>query len=313
MSATDRRTADKRLIVVLLFSFCLLPFDLRSQNAGRSGFAFLKVGVGGRAAGLAETQAAAANDPSAIYWNAAGLERSAGTVALFSHTSWLQGIRANFLAVVFPGLRGAVGLGMYLQTIPGIQRRTTASPEPIGVFDAHDLALTLAYSRTLHNHVQLGLSLKYVYEEIYVESASGAAVDVGVLLKDLVRGLRIGATVQNMGWAGKFRDQAIALPLLTRIGVEYAPRLRPRVAAGTLSIMSDVFMSQQGKTGVTVAGEYIYQEMLAIRIGYQFARQNRGVAGGLGVRRGRFQLDYGFMPFASDLGDTHRVSVVLRW
>jgi len=65
----------------LLFAFFFLPFAVQ----GQSGLAFLKIGVGGRAAGLGEAYVAAANDPTAIYWNAAGLDPGQGTVAVFRH------------------------------------------------------------------------------------------------------------------------------------------------------------------------------------------------------------------------------------
>lgn len=291
----------------LLFSICLFPSEVQSQQAGQSGFASLKIGVGGRAAGLAETQVAAVNDPTAIYWNAAGLERSQGTVALFSHASWLQGISADFLAVTFPALRGAMGLALHVQNVPDIQHRTTASPEPIGLFDAHDLVLALAYGRALRDRLRVGLTLKYVYERIYIESVSGVAVDAGILLKDLPGGLRLGAVLQNLGRTSRFRREAITLPVLVRVGFAYSMRACP------CTIMSDIFVFRGGDSGATVAGEYVFQEVLAVRTGYQFSRENRGIAGGLGLQWGRLHLDYGYMPFASGLGDTHRLSALLRW
>jgi hypothetical protein len=291
---------------VFLFSLLLLPFSAQSQ----SGLAFLKIGVGGRAAGLAETYVAAANDPTAIYWNAAGLDRSQGTVAVFSHNTWLQGIRADFLALSFPSLGGAVGLGLNMQTIPDIELRTTTpSPEPVGFFDARDLALTVAYSRPLRENIQLGLAVKYLYEKIHVESASGFAVDAGVLVKNLVAGLRVGAALQNLGSISSLQNDKIDLPALARLGFAYSPA---QPANGALTLMSDVVILFDGDTGATVAGEYVFQKTLALRAGYQLNRENRGIAGGAGLQWGRYQLDYGYLPFASELGDTHRFSLVLR-
>lgn len=303
----------KKLLLFLLLAVCLLPFAVQSQNAGKNGLAFLKIGVGGRPAGLAETYVAVANDPTAIYWNAAGLERSQGTVALFSHNSWLQGIRADFLAIAFPALHGAVGLGLNLQTIPDIEHRTTASPEPIGLIEARDLSLALAYSRALRNHVQVGLSIKYLYEKIYVESVSGMAIDLGVLVKNLVSGLRIGATLQNIGGTGKLQNDGIDLPALVRIGAAYVPPSHPGGTAGAVTLMSEAVIFFDGDKSVSIAGEYVFQRTLALRAGYQFNRENRGVAGGIGLQWSRYQLDYGYMPFAAELGDTHRISLLLRW
>jgi len=300
------RSASLRFCVRLfLFSFLFLPLASHAQT----GLAFLKVGVGGRAAGLGEAYVAAANDPTAIYWNAAGLDRSSGTVAAFSHNSWLQNIRADFLAISFPAFSGAIGLGLNMQTIPDIELRTIPSPTPIGVFDARDLSIALAYSRPLGENVQLGLTVKYLYEKIHVESAAGFAVDAGVLIKNLVSGLRAGASLQNIGGMGNLRNEKIDLPSLARVGVAYTPE---RLASGGVTLLSEAMIVFDGERSVTIAGEYVFQKTLGLRGGYQFNRENRGVAGGIGLSWGRYQLDYGYMPFSSDLGDTHRFSLTLR-
>lgn len=302
---------EKRLVRLplsfccFLFAFFCLPFAVLSQT----GLAFLKVGVGGRPAGLGEAYVAAANDPTAIYWNPAGLDRSSGTVAVFSHNSWLQSIRADFLAISFPAFGGAIGLGLNMQTIPDIELRTIPSPAPIGVFDARDLSLALAYSRPIRGNVQLGLTVKYLYEKIHVESAAGFAVDAGVLIRNLVGGLNAGASLQNIGGMGNLRNDKIDLPLLARVGVAYNPE---RLASGAVTLLSEAMVVFDGESSVAIAGEYVFQKSLGLRGGYQFNRENRGVAGGVGLSWGRYQLDYGYMPFSSDLGDTHRFSLTLR-
>jgi len=200
-------------------------------------------------------------------------------------------------------------MGLNVQTIPDIELRTIPSSEPIGLIDARDLSLALAYRRALHDNLQVGLAIKYLYEKIHVESASGVAVDAGVLIKNLVNGLRVGAAVQNLGSFGKLKNDKIGLPALARIGIAYAP---PQFFSGAVTLLSDAVIVLDGDSGATLAGEYVFQRTLALRAGYQFNRENRGIAGGLGLQWGRYQLDYGYMPFASDLGDTHRISLALR-
>ena len=293
----------------LLIAACLLPAAARSQGAGKTGWSFLKLGVGGRAAGMAESFVAVANDPTATYWNPAGLQPDQGTMAVFSHHALLQDIRADFLAISFPAFRGAIGLGLNLQTIPGIERRITPAPEPIGLIDSRDLSLALAYGHAINHRLQVGLTVKYLYEKIDVESASGLAFDAGVLIKNLVDGLRLGAALQNLGSAGRLRHETIDLPALARLGVAYVPA---HLAGGALTLSSEAMILFGSQSSVSVAGEYVVQSALSLRGGYQFNRDNRGVAGGVGLQWGRYQLDYGYMPFASGLGDTHRFSLALK-
>src|SRR5687768_8481233 len=54
--------------------FALLTLNcLAEGKAGTTSAEFLKIGVGARAIGMGETQAALANDAFASYWNPAGL------------------------------------------------------------------------------------------------------------------------------------------------------------------------------------------------------------------------------------------------
>ena len=49
--------------------------------------------------------------------------------------------------------------------------------------------------------------------------------------------------------------------------------------------------------------------MIALRFGYRSGWDNQNVSAGIGVKAGQFRLDYAFVPFYSDLGETHRVSL----
>src|SRR5437762_4483401 len=80
-------------------------FSLGSQRAGTSSGSFLKIGVGARAAALGEAFVAVANDPSAIYWNPAGLASMQRQEFQLSHLEWPADIRYEFLAYVVPSQR----------------------------------------------------------------------------------------------------------------------------------------------------------------------------------------------------------------
>jgi hypothetical protein len=47
--------------------------ELGGQRRGTSSLEFLKIGVGARAEGMGEAFVSVANDPSALYWNPAGI------------------------------------------------------------------------------------------------------------------------------------------------------------------------------------------------------------------------------------------------
>src|SRR5258706_11148153 len=77
-------------------------FSLGSQRAGTSSGTFLRIGIGARAAGLGESFVAVANDPSAIYWNPAGLASLLRKEIAVSHIDWPGDVNYEHVTAVLP-------------------------------------------------------------------------------------------------------------------------------------------------------------------------------------------------------------------
>jgi hypothetical protein len=229
---------------------------LLAQDAGKSGLAFLKVGVGSRGAALGEAYSALVNEPTALYWNPAGLAAVRGTHVTFTHLSWLQSINHEFAAVTFPGFGGTLGLGLIAQTIPGIQIRTKPTAEPIGTFDAQDLAVMLAFSRQWRPNLAAGFAVKYLYEKIYLNSAAGFAVDLGGLWQTPVEHLRLGVTAQNLGVMEALQKEELKLPALVRLGGAYV--LPFTAGENHLAFAVEHVLFLQGGNGSSVGAEFLF-------------------------------------------------------
>ncbi|MDZ7268468.1 MAG: PorV/PorQ family protein [candidate division KSB1 bacterium] len=287
-----------------------LPRFVLAQEAGKSGLAFLKIGVGGRAAALGEAYVALAQDATAIYWNPAGLAQAQGTQLAFCHLEWLQSINHDFYAVSFAGFDGVLGLGLTMQSVPGIEMRDRPTAEPIGTFDGRDLALALAYGRKHGAALSWGLAAKYLYEKIYLHSASGFAVDFGAAWQKPGSPVRVAASVQNLGSMGAPARENIALPALLRAGAAW--QLPSASGTPAFALTFENVMLFKGGHAVNAGMEYWPLPGLAARAGYQLGRENRGLAAGFGATRGRFTLDYGYLPFDQGLGATHRFALLAR-
>src|SRR5690349_23851614 len=91
-------TSDPRRLALPLALACiacagaprtsLAQGSLGGQRAGTSSATFLRIGIGARAVGMGETFVAVANDPSAIYWNPAGLASLQRREVMASHVDW---------------------------------------------------------------------------------------------------------------------------------------------------------------------------------------------------------------------------------
>ena len=105
-----------RLSSVLALSLALLALSLAPRSAhaasGEAGFAFLKLGVGARPMGMGSAYVALATDPTAIYWNPAGLGGVEGAQVTVMHNEWIQDFRQEFAAVSRSFGAGTLGLGV---------------------------------------------------------------------------------------------------------------------------------------------------------------------------------------------------------
>src|SRR5512140_977368 len=86
---------------IIILSLCLSTLALHAQNkVGTTAAPFLGIGASPRAIGMGGAFVAVADDPSALYWNPAGIARYARTQALFEHTRYLIGTSFNYFAGV---------------------------------------------------------------------------------------------------------------------------------------------------------------------------------------------------------------------
>src|SRR5205823_12513782 len=79
--------------------------SLGGQRAGTSSATFLRIGIGARAEGMGETFVAVANDPSAIYWNPAGLASLQRRELAISHVQWPADVHYEHLTMIVPWRR----------------------------------------------------------------------------------------------------------------------------------------------------------------------------------------------------------------
>jgi len=297
-----------------LFSMIIL-FTLNTvfaQTGGKIGMAYLKIGVDARAAAMGEAYTAIARDAAASYWNPAGLALSEKNSALFMHNAWIQGVNHEFAAVqLFNGLHNlAVSLNMMF--VSGIELRgEQASDNPIGETSAHNVNLGLSYATTLGNDWKIGGQIKYLYEKYYLESASGFAIDLGIMKQNIFSDLSWGLVVQNLGSMSKLRNESTRLPLSLRTGIGYYLPFtffnqKPLFAADLFYVLDDI-------TRLNLGLESQIYEHFSVRAGYIFGGESYGVTAGLGFRFASYDIAYAYIPFKYNLGDSHRFSLSVKF
>ena len=290
----------------IIFFFLLIVPQTFAQG-GKTGLAFLKLGVGARSIGMGEAHAAIANDASATFYNPSGLVEGENHQILLMHKEWIEGARTEFFGVNLPFGDKAIGLAINTTNVGDIELRTRPGP-PEGTFSIHDFALGLSFATKLHPSLNGGLSLKFLYEKIFVDEASGVALDIGLLYRTPIEGLKLAFVAANLGSMGSLREEKIKLPSLIRVGSSYIRELdllRSTFTAG----VDVVKVLREEKTHLHTGTELTYQELVSLRFGYLFGYETRGFTAGLGLRRDFVTVDYGFSPQSRNISNGHTISI----
>ena len=298
----------KRSLIVLLAAALLIAPAAAWAEDGSAGLTFLKLGAGARAIAIGDAYVAVGGDASSIYWNPAGTVDVENIDVVLMHSEWFQGIRYDFAGgVSSDGVRafGVAITGLYMDDL---ERREGPTAEPDGHFGVFDFALTGTYAQRLTPYLNVGGGLKYLSEKIDDEIASGFAADLGAKYRiPAVPGLSAGLAIQNLGPPMKFIEEEFNLPVTYRLGGAIETSIDGWNS--DMLITGDAVIPHDGDTKFHFGLEFEYARMLAIRFGYRSGWDNQNVSVGFGAKVRNFRLDYAYVPFYSDLGDTHRMSL----
>jgi hypothetical protein len=326
----------------------ILPLTVFAQSkVGTTAAPFLNIAVGARAVGMGGAFTATANDPSALYWNPAGIAGFDKFSAGFVHTDWLADLSFDVVSAVLPiGPAGVMGAQAVFLTMPDQEITTTQQDQQDGTglyYSAGSMALGVSYARAFTDRFKLGMTAKYVREWIWHESASTIAVDLGSIYRTTFHDMRIGVAITNFGgemsMSGRdlnlFSDadqtrtgnngrvlsewttDSWPLPMNLRFGLAMEP-LQTKMHRVTVGI--DAISPNDNDESVNVGTEYAFREQFMLRAGYKslfLPNSEEGLTFGAGVRtktRGgpEFGLDVAYEDFGRFNG-VYKYSLIVSY
>jgi len=213
-------------------------------------------------------------------------------------------------------------------------------------FSADDMSVSVAYARNLAaftgTPLSAGITLKFIKQEIAQYSANSVACDIGMMYPFAAAGIpfNLGLAVMNVGTPVKFISEEYPLPLTLKTGVSFAPFAKS--LSLPLMVSLDASFPNDSAANWSLGTEYSVGNMLQLRAGYlsqdsltrgalmggsigsgdeSAITRLTGLMAGFGVKipLSRFSnstqalnLDYAFVPYG-ELGDTHRISLGMKW
>ena len=286
-------TVSRMKFAIATLMFVSISVGSYAQSkVGTSAAPFLGIGVGPRAVGMGGAFVGIASDASALYWNPGGISRYGRSEVQFSHTDWLVDSKFDWTGVVL-NLDGSNAVGVSFTQLSYGEELVTTEASQMGTgetWSASDVAIGLSYSRNLTDRFSIGGTLKYIQQRIWNETASSAAIDVGLLYLTDFSGLKIGMCVSNYGadmkldgkdlyrpydpdptHAGSNKSTVAVLktdpwplPLFFRAGVSLDAM---KVEELRFTIAADALRPSDNAETVNLGGELAWNEILFLRGG----------------------------------------------
>jgi hypothetical protein len=296
----------KSIIIYVAF-ITSFPSVIFSQNDGaaNTGLAFLKLGVTSRAVSLGEAVVSNTMDASATHYNPAALFNGSKVNILFMHNEQILGVRTEFLAAKVSMENFAFGLSLNNTAVDDIEVREIPGA-PLETFTAQNFAFGLSAGYKVNDMVQIGVTGKFLYEKIFVDNASGLALDIGGLY---AKGrLSLGLAISNLGSMSSLRNESTKLPLGVKGGGSYLIDL-PKLSANLRINIEGYKVIDGGVFHANTGAEFLYKDFLALRVGYQSGYENKSITTGVGLLYKSFNLDYAFVPYKYSLGSSHTITL----
>ncbi|MDP2302460.1 MAG: PorV/PorQ family protein [Ignavibacteria bacterium] len=188
----------KLFLISFLITVTLLA---QNPNLGTSGAKFLSIPMSPRAEALGGAVVGLSDDAASVFYNPAGIVKVKNVEAFFSYSNWFNMFDLNAASIVYNmGEAGALAASMILFTTGKMEITTEEKPNGTGrYFDVGDLAVGLTYAKYLTDRFNIGLSVKYIHQQIWNETSNGIAFDIGTQYRIDFQNLTIAMSMTNFG------------------------------------------------------------------------------------------------------------------
>ena len=284
--------------------FIISITSIFAQSAGSSGMAFLKLGFGARNISMGDVSSISLGDVSSLFYNPAGLAGLTGNEIILMHNSWIQGTNSDVLGVQTTVWGLPLAFGFNVTSVNDIQVRTRATTLPDATFDANYFFGSMSTGFNVYDNIAFGATIKYLYEGLYSEEATGWGFDFGLNYTTPINGLIAVAVLKNAGSMNILKNESTKLPTEFRIGPAYKFNLINDKFAITTAAEFQKYLPTND-SHLDFGLEILYDNLIALRGGYQSGYESKSYTGGFGLIWGNFGLDYAFQPFIDGLGDAN--------
>lgn len=314
---TSRKIQSKILLLFNLICFMVVA-DVAVAQQGEAGTqSIFNFGFSARPISMGRAYVALADDPSAVFWNPAGLDYIPRMSFTLFHTALYEGANYDFIGFVYPTLQfGTAGVGyarVHVGDIPVVRDKLNYIPEGMASYEFSELYIS--YAKKLPFDLAGGLTFKIERQRFDFLNlvTGGIGLDLGLMYRpdfdnQVLRDISLGFQYQNLLKPElKLGPHSENLPSLFRVGMM---KSIPLGLSGKMNLLLDYSKSQFESGRIHAGGEYTFQDMATVRVGLD---KNKP-AFGAGAQYKFVQIDYSFGSLAdeSEFAMTHRFSITFN-
>jgi hypothetical protein len=295
------------LSLLLLAGFTLFAVN---ENAGTTGFSNLQVMYSARAMGMAKAMTGMDGTIEGLQFNPAAILNVDNKMVASTFSSYFVGSNGGAVHFLLPRSEQVTyGFMAHYLNFGEIDRtEVTQNNEYLETgetFGASNIILGATASRQMNPSIDVGATLKFIYDKIDSYSATAIAVDAGLIHHPANEKIKVGLSVRNLGTqvsyytAEKYSEK---LPFTFGAGLSY--QVNPKLL-GAIDISKPSGSDVSAKFGF----EYQLHQMLIGRAGFNSNSADwktggdwdwsSGFSFGAGFNWKNYVLDYGVASYGN--------------
>lgn len=317
-----------------------------TNKSGTTAAQFLKIGVGARATSMGGAIVGLIDDATATYWNPSGLVGVKKITVTANITDWFLDVNHQNFAIVFP-IDGSQNIALSATILNMGKMEVTNERNPNGTgtfFEASDISVGVTYAVQIVDFFSFGITGKFINQNIYKESASAFAIDLGTTLTTGYKGIKIGMSflnfgtelklegtdlqksydsnpnnATNVGVVSNLATESWGLPLIIKVGIGWDLISNSDALMWSemhkLKIGIDANHPMDAPEYLSLGTEYGWHNTLFLRGGYSYNDGEKDYSLGGGIRWGLtnnfvLNFDYAFVNYKR-LNAIHNITVTI--
>ena len=258
---------------------------LKFARVTTTSYGFLKLTGNARSAGMGDAFSSVGNDLAAIFYNPAGITQIEKYELNASYLRWIVGSQMGSFALAAKTNAATFAINFMYFTSEEFEENTSAQPSGTGrMVRAGDIAAGLTIAKQVTDKLSVGGNLRYVKEDLDLQSYSSIDIDFGTLFYTGYRSTRLGMSLRNLGGDKDVIGQKARFPMVFNLSgaAEVYGNLGDPFS---LTVAVEQMFFTDSINRYHFGGEAWVQNMIALRAGYKTGYDSESWSVGAGLKQ----------------------------